>query len=361
MAAAKFTMSRDEIIEHARAIAIAYQAQDLTLTLRQMYYQFVARGLAPSGLKVYKRIGAALTAARYDGRFPVDWLEDRGRSIDPGAFTRNDDHVSTALQSAAGWLPRLPNVLLDRHRWYAQPVHVSVWVEKEALSGVFQPVCNKLGVSWFACKGYPSVSALKQWVDLTDLACGGASERWRYNYGPRWGGKLPAVERRGGLCERAVVLYFGDFDPDGWEIPRSAERNIEKLRALARRQENPFDEDEYSDEWDDWNHGAEEEAYPVEFIRVALNMDQIEQYDPPPFDAKMTSARYASYVAEHDTDSAWELDALEPTVLRQLIRDHVESYFDEEIHEDNVEEIAELRETMLERMRADGWADDALE
>ena len=310
-------MNRQEIVNHALEIAEEYRADKLTLTLRQMYYQYVARGLLDSGQKVYKRIGAALTDARYDGRFPIHYLEDRGRSVDAGNYGTNNESVDFALDNAAADLRSAPNDWLWRSRWWGQETHVSVWVEKEALVGIFEPVCKELGVGWFACKGYPSVSALNQWLRHLETA----------------------VDQQDDI-RNAVVLYFGDHDPDGWEIPRSALRNIRKLQNLPRQID----------------------AYvPVAFDRVALNMDQIGQYNPPPFGAKETSARYESYLAEHNTDDAWELDALEPRVLRQLIRDRVAQHFDEATLIGNEETIEERREVMRMRMREDGWTATALE
>ncbi len=362
-------LTRQGIVDESLAIAREYRGIGLTLTLRQLYYQLVSRDLLDNGQKHYKRVGATLTDARYAGTFPVEYIEDRGRTVDPGAFTRNDMSVIQALDTAEQWLPNLPGVLLDRHRWFDQPVHVSVWVEKEALAGVFAPVCEELGVSWFACKGYPSVSALKNWLDLTDLACHG-SQRWRYNYGPRWGEKLEAVERREGRAKRAVVLYFGDHDPDGWEIPRSAERNLAKLRAVqhleyGREQARAYG---WSGDEDDFDEEARTRAvdypkelkYPIEFKRIALNMDQIREYDPPPFEAKVTSARYAGYVEEHQTRDAWELDALEPSVLRALIRAEVEDLFDPSIHQRNRQLVEHRRLQMRENMTAE-WAATALD
>ena len=218
---------------------------------------------------------------------------------------------------------------------------------------MFAPTCDELGVSWFACKGYPSVSSLKDWLDLSDLACGGL-QRWRFNYGPRWGGKLEAIENREGRAKRCVVLYFGDFDPDGWEIPRSAERNLAKLREVRWREgvEGNIAEDEDPEYF---LEGERNSAYPIEFVRVALTSNQIRTYNPPPFEAKKTSARYKRYLEEHATDNAWELDALEPRVLRQLIRNKVSRYWNETIHQQNLELITERRDEMRAEMNVEGW------
>ena len=101
---------------------------------------------------------------------------------------------------------------------------------------------------------------------------------------------------------------------------------------------------------------AKYDAYPITFKRIALNMDQVTAYNPPPFAAKLTSARYQGYIDEHGTNEAWELDALEPSVLRDLIREHVEEHFDEGIHELNNEEIEDKRARLRAKMADPAWA-----
>lgn len=69
-----------------------------------------------------------------------------------------------------------------------------------------------------------------------------------------------------------------------------------------------------------------------ELNRIALNMEQIEQYSPPPNPAKTTDARFAKYEEEYG-DESWELDALPPDVLAQLITDELRGYMDEDAFE----------------------------
>lgn len=171
-----------------------------------------------------------------------------------------------------------------------------------------------MGVAWFVLRGYSSLSALSQWVDL-----------------------LAESVSEGEGIEEAVVLYFGDHDPDGWEIPRSAERNVEAI-ASVRGIDLP----------------------PVRFERVALLGEQIRRFNPPPFPAKESSSRFASYVREHGLRDAWELDALRPEVLDRLIRDGVARYFDDSIHEANSGLVRSLRSDMRERMRDPEWLDEIL-
>lgn len=323
-------LTRAEVLRHALRIAKDYKDQDLTLTLRQLYYRFVATGLTGSGQKVYKRIGSVLTAARYSGEFPIDWIEDRGREVGHGDFTRTCNGIQDAFLDAQGITKVLPEFLLKRARWAGQPVHVSVWVEKQALEGVFEGICRQLGVGLFACKGYPSVSALYDWLRHAYFNVSGEHSdddhrvthfrRYSYGNGFDW------TERHEGSAERCVILYFGDHDPDGWEIPRSAERGLQTLMDT---------------------YGL---AVPLTFERIALNMDQIEKYAPPPFEAKMTSARFRGYVEEHDTHDAWELDALEPSVLRDMIKGAVENLFNDDIRHRNRLAVQSYRADLRERL-----------
>lgn len=65
----------------------------------------------------------------------------------------------------------------------------------------------------------------------------------------------------------------------------------------------------------------------LEVRRIALNMDQIEEHGPPPNPAKTTDARAGGYVRSYGRQS-WELDALPPDVLDDLIRSHIDSELD---------------------------------
>ena len=65
----------------------------------------------------------------------------------------------------------------------------------------------------------------------------------------------------------------------------------------------------------------------VSIKRIALNMPQIEQYEPPPNPAKTTNSRSSEYIKRYGVNS-WELDALEPKMLDGLISDNILKYID---------------------------------
>ena len=70
--------------------------------------------------------------------------------------------------------------------------------------------------------------------------------------------------------------------------------------------------------------------------RIALNWDQIEEYQPPPNWAKLTDTRAKAYIARFGTKS-WELDALDPRVIESLIEGKVEEYRDSTAWQEMVE------------------------
>lgn len=284
-------LSRKQLLGEATRVAKAYAAEGYSLTLRQLYYALVSDTLIPNAQNSYKRLGDVLSEARLRGQFGMDLIEDRGRAPSKSQHTtfrldvdQAEVDVLYAFRESLDWV-------LDVDPWVGQSAYVSVWVEKDALSGVFSGVCDRLGVGLFACKGYPSHSALWQWLKQVSAAYIHsreiAEEAIYY---------CPSYEP----IETAKILYFGDHDPDGWQIPRTALQLLNTFVTL---------------------YGL---AMPkLELVRVALNMDQIEERKLPPFPAKTTSSRFRSYYDEHQTWDAWELDALKPPVLVELIRSTV--------------------------------------
>lgn len=259
----RFNRSSRKIIDQANAIIAEYQAKGFSLTLRQLYYQFVSRALLDNKQSEYKRLGSVINDARLAGK--IDWsaIEDRTRYL-RGVNTYDDpsDAINTALRDYREDL------------WESQDFRPEVWIEKDALVGVVEPVCVRWRVNFFACRGYSSQSE-------------------QYGAGKRF-----ARMRRDGV--RPVVLHLGDHDPSGMDMTRD---NRDRLAMFARM--------------------------GVTVKRLALNMDQIEQYDPPPNPAKETDSRAAGYIEEFG-ESSWELDALDPTVIDALIEEAITEELDRE-------------------------------
>lgn len=268
----RFSAGTLAIIAQANEIIREYQAQGYTLTLRQLYYQFVSRDLIPNQMKEYKRLGSIISNGRLAGLIDWEAIEDRGRNlVCQSHWSSPSSIIRTALYS------------YQRDHWEGQTTHVEVWIEKEALVGVISDVCQELDVSYFACRGYNSQS--EAYI---------AGKRFEQMYDE---GK-----------EDIVVLHLGDHDPSGIDMARDNQERSAMFSGFSG----------------------------VRFNRIALNYDQVEEYSPSPNPAKFTDARAVKYVEEFGS-SCWELDALEPSVIAQLVRDNIEIHRDEAIFDKVIE------------------------
>lgn len=145
--------------------------------------------------------------------------------------------------------------------------------EKDALLDPIERAARAADVPYLACRGYVSLSAMWQ-----------ASQRFSEDGRP------------------VVLIHLGDHDPSGIDMTRDIDARLNEVFAEA----------------------------DVTVKRIALNMDQIEQYHPPPNPAKITDSRAAGYIQEFGRES-WELDALAPDVIEQLITDEIELWTDPDL------------------------------
>lgn len=174
----------ESLIRVAQAIQIVdeYQAQDLKLTLRQLYYQFVARDLIPNTPRSYQNLGVIIGKARMAGL--IDWgaIEDRGREPDTPTQFRDLEHLTNVALGA---------YKLDR--WEGQENYCELWVEKAALAGVLEPMARRYHVTLMVNKGYSSLSAMYESAKRIMEA---------------------------GAGKYATVFYLGDHDPSGEDMVR---------------------------------------------------------------------------------------------------------------------------------------------
>jgi hypothetical protein len=250
-----------DLIATMQEIIAEYQAQGFVLTVRQLYYQLVARDIIENSQKSYKRITSIANDARLAGMLDWDAIEDRTRD-----FVRRQRWVSGAhiLEAAAS------SYHIDM--WFRQPRRVFCIIEKEALVGVLSPTCQSLDVPILAARGYPSCTVLREFA-IEDL--------------------IPYLDE-----QDITVLHLGDHDPSGIDMTRDLQ---ERISMFARSN--------------------------IELVRVALNMEQIHERKPPPNPAKSTDSRFAGYVELYG-DESWELDALPPDYLVELVKGEIEQRID---------------------------------
>jgi hypothetical protein len=270
----QFGAARLAVIAQANEIIETYAAQGYDLTLRQLYYQFVSRDLIPNKQSEYKRLGCIVSEGRRAGLIDWDAITDRTRNLQSLSSWEGPEDIVAAVAKQFRY-----------DRWATQPAYVEVWFEKDALMGVFERISNELRVPFFSCRGYTSDSEV--WGAAQRLASKADEE---------------VDERRRDI----VILHFGDHDPSGIDMTRDIRDRLELFGADG-----------------------------VDVRRLALNMKQVKQYNPPPNPAKETDSRFAGYRAKFGGQS-WELDALEPTVLAALVRREISDLIDQEKWDEEV-------------------------
>lgn len=273
-----FSTASMSVINKANEIIEEYVAQGFILTLRQIYYQFVARDLLPNIPQSYKRLGGIVSDGRLAGLIDWRYIEDRTRAV--RSNTHWDGPEDIIKGSADGY---------EIDKWQGQPTRCEVWIEKDALVGVIEGVCREEDVPHFSCRGYSSQSAMH-----------------------RAGNRLLWHENQG---SQTVIFHLGDHDPSGLDMTRDIE---DRLAMFGSR---------------------------VDVRRIALNMDQIEEHNPPPNPAKVTDSRAEQYILEHG-DESWELDSLEPSMLVDLVRDSIREVREQSAWDGMVEQENEEQELL---------------
>ena len=273
----KIGADRLRMVDAANKIIAEYKAQGYELTLRQVYYQFVSRAIIPNTQRDYKNLGDIINDGRLAGLIDWDAIVDRTRNLRTGSHWENPAEI---IASAAS------SFRLDK--WKNQPYRPEVWIEKDALVGVVENVCSRYDVPYFSCRGYTSQSEL-------------------WSAGMRLRSYTRVTDKSNG--QTPIIIHLGDHDPSGMDMTRDIR---DRLRLFA--------------------------CLDIEVIRIALNRDQVDQYEPPPNPAKLTDSRATGYISEHG-DESWELDALEPRVIEDLIADQIMEIRNEERWEkmDNLE------------------------
>lgn len=259
-----------EMINLCNQIIEEFSAQGFELTLRQLYYQLVARDVIPNNEKSYDNIGSLISDARLAGLIDWEAIVDRTRFL---RSLSHWDQPSEVIEAGAAQF----NV----DCWADQPKRLEVWVEKDALVEVVGKIARQFDVPFFSCRGYTSQSEMY-----------GAAQR------------LVNYQKAG---QSVLIIHLGDHDPSGLDMSRDIE---DRLKMFC----------EYHD------------APDIELKRLALNKSQINSYKPPPNPAKLTDCRAQKYIALHGNQS-WELDALNPKVIADMIRAEINKHVDKELFE----------------------------
>lgn len=270
------------VISDANDLIDSYREDGFDLTLRQLYYRFVALDLFPddrrwsmlggkwtrdpNGTKNadpnYKWLGKKINDARLAGLMDWDIIVDRTREV---VSHPHWDRPSEIVEDCVDWFR------VDSRA--TQDYYFEVWIEKEALIGVVEDVCSPLDVPCFACRGYVSQSAM-------------------------WRAAIRRFQQADEEGFETLIFYLGDHDPSGVDMPRDIQARMKMFGS------------------------------DVGVVPLALTMAQINELNPPSDPAKPLDSRSPTYVREFGNKS-WELDALEPAYITNLIETAIGDHTDE--------------------------------
>ena len=159
-----------------------------------------------------------------------------------------------------------------RDRWARQAVRVEIWSEKGTIRGTLGPVLREYGVGFRVMHGYTSATVVH------DVALESRHDR-----------------------RPLIALYAGDWDPSGL--------HMSAVDLPARLEEY--------------------DASGVTLRRLALIADDVAEPTLPSFsvETKRRDTRYSWYVARYGR-RCWELDALDPNILRARVEAAIREYID---------------------------------
>lgn len=267
-----------------------YLEDGYKLTLRQLYYQLVSRGVIPNEDREYAKLSRLLKEGRMAGI--VDWeaIEDRLR-----------------VPKLPYWVFDIPDAMDDTIKQYrldrmkGQDVYIEIAVEKDALSNVLWRVTSYYHIKLMVNRGYSSCTTMYDTFNRMKRA--------------HMDGKTP------------IILYLGDHDPSGLDMIRDIKDRLAEFGIVP------------------------------EVEQIALTGEQIRKYQPPPNPAKVKDPRAKWYIERYGRTS-WEVDALNPKILHQLLIDKIEALIDVDLfksmiaqEESDKSTLREIKDDLMERSK----------
>lgn len=271
-----FRSTTQRVVDAAIARIDDYEAAGFTPTLRQLFYRLVSDGVLINCKPDYRNFGRHLNEAKEAGIIDWDSVEDRTRRV--RGLKRYSSTKEMLEEAVTNW---------HMDYWYDQPCRPEVWIEKDALLGIIEPVCNEYDVRFYSLRGWGRPADNFSTV-----------QRFLRDF------QLDPARPVG------VILHLGDFDPTGSAVSGHIE---EEAKRYATELAN--------------------DASFVDVRRIALTKEQINEYNIAPnkigeddADKKENESRRPAYLAANNgCGDTWELDALDPAQLQAIVRTAVKS------------------------------------
>jgi hypothetical protein len=242
------------------------------LTDRQIYYRLVGIYGYPKTEQFYERLCTHTSNGRRGGVISFRAIRDDGVSLMPvHHFEDEDDFYHHVQMLGQGY---------QRDKLVRQPVYLEVWCEAAGMAPQLAEVARKFSITVYSCSGFDSTTAKK---DIAERIC-----------------------REG---RRAVILHLGDHDPSGVSIFEAAAEDVAAFVAADRP------------------HGL----CSVEFRRVALTAEQVEEYNLPTAPPKKSDTR-----SKHWRGETCQLEALPPDGIAALLEEAIADYIDVSVYQDDL-------------------------
>lgn len=302
--------------KYLAAILDVLKTQTGQLTDRQIHYRLVAKGFYANTRSSYNHLTKILKNERINGSVPWERIVDSSKPMFLEAEEEREDYSAEhKFERARDTYDSAERTFRDTRFytsfWTFQPEYVEVWVEKDALARILKEITDKYMVSLIVCKGYQSITNEKNRRD------------YYLNTEHRSQHQIEDLKR---VPRKVTIIYFGDYDPRGENIPLVIKRDFSRL------------------------------GYTASLEKVALTPEQIKTYNLLAAPCKKTDTM-ASHWIEEKGDAVYELDALEPNVLRKVVEDNIKAH----INQDKLRERNEYmtqENTKLEQLKAEYLSGD---
>lgn len=282
----KSKFSKQWILDNGIPIVKGYNGN---ITVREIYYELVAIGMI-NDVRHYKKVVNAMIWARRQGILKFDAFLDHERETIGNTDYKETNvgiEVGIAKEQIRNWATSY-----RKNRWENQLYYPEVFIEKKTLQGAFEETCDNWNIALNPCKGYPSLTFLNS-----------AKERF----------KEASI-----LGKQPIILYFGDYDCTGEDIPRSICDNLERI------------------------------GITVKIKRILLLENQVKKWKLPHAPTKTTDTRSKTWSGIGQV----ELEAVKREKKIKILENAIKDIFDENLYDELQETEAEEREefkTILER------------
>ncbi len=231
-----------------------------TITIRHLFYRLVALKLLEKTEREYDKLSGYLMKWRRSREIPWTAFADNTRWYYGG---RTYAGLTAALENTAN--------TYRRDLWSSQEVYVEIWTEKDAMASILLDTADTFGIRVFPLHGFSSGTALHNAASNFEAIIDGGKD--------------------------VYVYYFGDYDPSGLDIDRSAMRNLRE------------------------DHGVE-----INFKRIAVHEDHIRLYNLPTRPPKEKDSRTRNFRGE-----AVEIDAMPIDVIRGMVENCIIQHIDPDL------------------------------